>query len=86
MTVDAGNSADWRSLLERLDERKAAARDMGGAEKVARYRAPGRMDVRARVAELLDPGRSSNRDRSQAIRRCPPTRSSPDPGRSTDAR
>lgn len=54
--MNAGNAADWGPLLDRLAERKATARAMGGAEKVARYRASGRPDARARIAELLDPG------------------------------
>ncbi|MCL2535275.1 MAG: acetyl-CoA carboxylase carboxyltransferase subunit, partial [Nocardiaceae bacterium] len=56
MTANTENSADWQPLLMRLSERKAAARAMGGVEKVARYRAQGRLDARARVAELLDAG------------------------------
>lgn len=53
--MEAGNGRDWAPLLERLAERKVAARAMGGAEKVARYRGTGRLDARARVTGLLDP-------------------------------
>lgn len=53
--MNAGNSADWAPLLEQLAERRAAARAMGGADKLARYRATGRLDARSRVAGLLDP-------------------------------
>lgn len=52
MTV--GNSSEWTPLLERLAAHKDAARAMGGAEKVARYRSSGRLDARTRVAGLLD--------------------------------
>ncbi|MGF7123052.1 acyl-CoA carboxylase subunit beta [Rhodococcus sp. BE178] len=53
--MDAGNSRDWAPLLERLADRKSAARAMGGSEKVTRYRATGRLDARARIEYLLDP-------------------------------
>ncbi|MCD7052718.1 carboxyl transferase domain-containing protein [Rhodococcus sp. BH2-1] len=53
--MNAGNGADWAPLLEQLAERRAAARAMGGADKLARYRATGRLDARSRVAGLLDP-------------------------------
>ncbi|NKR80757.1 hypothetical protein GS491_27020 [Rhodococcus hoagii] len=38
---ECGNGADWAPLLEQLAERRAAARAMGGADKLARYRARG---------------------------------------------
>ncbi|ORL02021.1 acetyl-CoA carboxylase carboxyltransferase subunit [Prescottella equi] len=53
--MNAGNGADWAPLLEQLAERRAAARAMGGADKLARYRATGRLDARSRVSGLLDP-------------------------------
>ncbi|MBM4723321.1 acetyl-CoA carboxylase carboxyltransferase subunit [Rhodococcus hoagii] len=53
--MNAGNGADWAPLLEQLAVRSAAARAMGGADKLARYRATGRLDARSRVAGLLDP-------------------------------
>ncbi len=53
--MNAGNGADWAPLLEQLAERRAAARAMGGADKLARYRATGRLDARSRVAGLVDP-------------------------------
>ncbi|CAM2989943.1 acyl-CoA carboxylase subunit beta [Prescottella defluvii] len=53
--MDAGNSREWAPLLERLADRKTAAQTMGGAEKVARYRAAGRLDARTRIEHLLDP-------------------------------
>ncbi|WP_127783188.1 carboxyl transferase domain-containing protein [Rhodococcus sp. X156] len=53
MTVGE-NRAAWGPLLDTLARRQAAARVMGGPEKLARYRATGRVDARARVQALLD--------------------------------
>ncbi len=47
---------DWEATLADFDARLAAARAMGGDEKVKRHRASGRLDARQRVATLLDPG------------------------------
>ena len=46
---------DWKPLLDDLDERRRAARAMGGDERLERHRTSGRLDARARVGELLDP-------------------------------
>ena len=54
---DAGDPLDdWAPLLDDLAQRKGAARGMGGAEKVERRRATGRLDARARIDHLLDSG------------------------------
>jgi len=45
---------DWKPLLDELARRGDAARAMGGAEKLARRRAQGRLNARERVAALLD--------------------------------
>lgn len=47
---------DWDPLIKDLRARREAARAMGGAERLERQRAGGRLDARARVAQLLDPG------------------------------
>ncbi|MGY1812070.1 acyl-CoA carboxylase subunit beta [Blastococcus sp. SYSU D00820] len=52
----SGHRDEWAPLLADLGRRRAAAREMGGPEKLARVRAAGRLDARARIAELLDPG------------------------------
>src|SRR5215475_7110302 len=52
MTGDAG---DWKPLLDDLARREDAARAMGGAERLARQRAGGRLDARGRIDALLDP-------------------------------
>lgn len=48
--------SDWRPLLDDLATRRDVARAMGGAEKLDRQRRGERLDARARVATLLDPG------------------------------
>lgn len=46
----------WKPEIEELRRREALAREMGGAEKVARQHAAGRLTVRERIARLLDEG------------------------------
>ena len=46
----------WEPELEELRRRQALAERMGGAEKLARQHARGKMDARARIAALVDPG------------------------------
>ena len=45
---------DWHLTLEGLAVRRAEAHAMGGAEKVAKRHAAGRLDARQRIAELVD--------------------------------
>ena len=46
----------WGPSLDDLAERRAAARAMGGEERLARKRDKGQLDARARIDHLLDPG------------------------------
>jgi acetyl-CoA carboxylase carboxyltransferase component len=46
----------WGPALEDLAHRRAAARAMGGAERLAKRYAKGQLDARQRVDYLLDPG------------------------------
>ena len=46
----------WQKEVDEVNRRKALAREMGGAEKVARQRAQGKLTVRERIAELADGG------------------------------
>jgi acetyl-CoA carboxylase carboxyltransferase component len=46
----------WGPLLDDLERRLAAARAMGGAAKLEKRRAEGRLNARERVERLLDPG------------------------------
>lgn len=49
------NRSAWEPLLDRLAERRAAARAMGGPEKLATRAARGRATARRVIADLLDP-------------------------------
>ena len=46
----------WQPELDELRRREALAREMGGAERVARQHAAGKLTVRERVERLLDAG------------------------------
>lgn len=46
----------WEDEVEELRRREALAEEMGGPDKVARQRARGKLDARARIAALVEPG------------------------------
>jgi methylmalonyl-CoA decarboxylase subunit alpha len=46
----------WQPLLDDLAARRAAAIAMGGSDRVARQHAAGKLDARARIAALCEPG------------------------------
>ncbi|MGE0415909.1 MAG: acyl-CoA carboxylase subunit beta [Acetobacteraceae bacterium] len=46
----------WQPELDELAERKRIAQQMGGAERIARQHASGRLTVRERIDHMLDPG------------------------------
>lgn len=51
------NDADsWKQTLEDLDGRRARSAGMGGPERLGKHRAKGKLDARARIDYLLDPG------------------------------
>jgi acetyl-CoA carboxylase carboxyltransferase component len=54
--VDGGEPEDWQPELDELERRRELARQMGGAERVERQRASGRLTVRERIARLFDEG------------------------------
>jgi methylmalonyl-CoA decarboxylase subunit alpha len=54
--MDEQRSEDRGPTLADLQQRRAASRSMGGEERLGRRRAAGKLDARARVAYLLDPG------------------------------
>jgi acetyl-CoA carboxylase carboxyltransferase component len=54
--ADSDTSDDWESTLDDLRARRRAARAMGGEERLAKHRAGGKLDARARIHYLLDPG------------------------------
>ncbi|MBW0020102.1 MAG: acetyl-CoA carboxylase carboxyltransferase subunit [Mycobacterium sp.] len=47
---------DWAETLEDLDQRRRHARGMGGADRLDKHRGKGKLDARARLERLLDPG------------------------------
>lgn len=47
---------DWGETLDDLDRRRARAKGMGGPERLDKHRAQGKLDARARIERLLDPG------------------------------
>lgn len=50
------SSQDWKETIEDLDRRRERTHAMGGADRVARHRGKGKLDVRGRIDYLLDPG------------------------------
>ncbi len=46
----------WAPLLDQLATKRAEATAMGGEERLARHRSTGKLDARARLARLFDPG------------------------------
>jgi acetyl-CoA carboxylase carboxyltransferase component len=46
----------WEREIEELRRRQALARELGGAERVKRHRAGGKLTARERIDALLDPG------------------------------
>jgi acetyl-CoA carboxylase carboxyltransferase component len=52
--IDANDG--WDDVLAQLDQRRAASRAMGGEERLQKHRAGGKLDARARIDHLLDPG------------------------------
>src|SRR5947207_2426941 len=53
---DSHTNEDWEPVPEDLRTRRLAGRAMGGGERLAKHRAAGKLDARARVHYLLDPG------------------------------
>ena len=49
-------SDGWEGVLEHLEQRRTAARAMGGEKRLEKQRAEGKLDARARIDHLLDPG------------------------------
>jgi len=47
---------DWSEEIAEIRRRQALAAEMGGAERVARQKARGKLTVRERIDALLDPG------------------------------
>ena len=56
MDDDDELAGGWGPTLADLEARRAAARAMGGPERLTRHRDGGKLDARARIDHLLDPG------------------------------
>jgi acetyl-CoA carboxylase carboxyltransferase component len=56
LLVSETEPSAWQVTLDDLEQRRAASRAMGGADRLERHRAAGKLDARARIAALLDPG------------------------------
>ncbi|TLF98272.1 acetyl-CoA carboxylase carboxyltransferase subunit [Nocardia cyriacigeorgica] len=50
------NAKTWNDTLEDLGRRRARVLEMGGPDRVAKHRGTGKLDARARIEHLLDPG------------------------------
>lgn len=50
------NAQTWNDTLTDLDRRRVRVQAMGGPERVAKHRGKGKLDARARIEHLLDPG------------------------------
>ncbi|CQD12578.1 carboxyl transferase domain-containing protein [Mycobacterium europaeum] len=50
------NTQDWGETLDDLGRRRQHAREMGGSERLDKHRGKGKLDARARIDRLLDPG------------------------------
>ncbi|HEX4245627.1 MAG TPA: carboxyl transferase domain-containing protein, partial [Acidimicrobiales bacterium] len=53
---ESDDTQDWRDVLENLEDRRARSRAMGGEERLGKHRAAGKINARARIDHLLDPG------------------------------
>jgi len=47
---------EWAATVADLDERRAIGRAMGGETRLAKHHAAGKLDARARIDALVDPG------------------------------
>jgi acetyl-CoA carboxylase carboxyltransferase component len=52
--ADGKGAAEWEEALADLAARRASSHAMGGEERLAKHRAAGKLDARARIAHLLD--------------------------------
>ena len=53
---DAAPPDDWKATLADLEERRVAGRAMGGEDRLAKHHGAGKLDARARIDALVDPG------------------------------
>src|ERR1019366_6000469 len=53
---EVDNTESWREVLDDLELLRAASRAMGGEERLHKHHNAGKLDARARIAHVLDPG------------------------------
>jgi acetyl-CoA carboxylase carboxyltransferase component len=53
---ESEGSAAWKNALDELDAWRVASTSMGGEERLRKHHDAGKLDARARIAHLLDPG------------------------------
>lgn len=51
-----GELGRWGAIIGELERRRGFSRAMGGAERLAKHHAAGKLDARARIDALFDPG------------------------------
>lgn len=54
--AEGKGTVEWEETLEDLAARRNASRAMGGEKRLAKHRGAGKLDARARIHHLLDPG------------------------------
>jgi acetyl-CoA carboxylase carboxyltransferase component len=54
--TDPDRNEGWDEVLEQLQRRRAAARAMGGPERLDKHHAAGKLDARGRIDHLVDRG------------------------------
>src|ERR1035441_3568617 len=54
--TESDGSAGWKEVLDDLESRRATSRSMGGEERLRKHHDAGKLDARARIDHLLDPG------------------------------
>src|SRR6266571_2108819 len=54
--VEPHGSEGWDGVLEDLEHRRDASRAMGGEERLRKHHEAGKLDARARITHLVDPG------------------------------
>ena len=54
--MELDGSEGWDGVLDNLQAARTVSRSMGGEERLEKHRAAGKLDVRARIDHLIDPG------------------------------
>lgn len=54
--MSSDQSPEWREVIDDLERRREVSRAMGGAARLEKHGVGGRLNARARISHLLDPG------------------------------